>query len=46
MQPSEQVSVVVQPVRGVLHLVIVLAVVAGSGLLLSSLADDVQLFLA
>jgi hypothetical protein len=46
MQPPQRVGVVVQPVGGTQHLVIVPAVVAAGGcLLFRSLAEDVQLFL-
>jgi hypothetical protein len=44
MQPSQQVRVMIQPVRGPRHLVIVLAMVARGCFLLGPLAHDAQLF--
>jgi glucose-6-phosphate 1-dehydrogenase len=44
MQPPQQVRVMIQPIRGLRHLVIVLAVVARGRLLLCPLAHDAQLF--
>jgi hypothetical protein len=44
MKPAQQVRVVIQPVGGSLHLVKVMAVLAGRGFLFRPLADDVQLF--
>jgi hypothetical protein len=46
VQPAKLVRVVVEPVGGALHLVEVVAVVAGGGLILGSLAHDVQLLVA
>ena len=46
VQASQLVRVVVQPVRGLLHLVVVLAVVACGCLFLCPLAHDAQLFAA
>jgi hypothetical protein len=44
VQPAELVGVVVQPVGGALHLVKVIAVLAGGRLLLAPLTHNAQLF--
>jgi hypothetical protein len=46
VQASQQVRVVVQPVRGLRHLVVVLAVVACGRLFLRPLAREAQLVAA
>jgi hypothetical protein len=44
MKPTQQVRVVIKPVGGTQHLVIVMAVIARRGFLFRPLADDAQLF--
>jgi hypothetical protein len=46
MQPAELMRVVVEPVRGALHLVEVMTVVASGRLFLAPFPDDVQFFVA
>ena len=44
MEPAELVCMVIQPVGGGLHLVEVVAVIAGRGFLFCPLADNAQFF--
>ena len=46
MQPTELVRVMVEPVRRALHLIEVMAVIAGDRLLLGPFPHDVQFFVA